>query len=265
VTIDTDAAVRVMRDANPVPDPVSLANAMENSAVFLDVTKEATQMDTYEETNKKPDEGRSLGGGLRIAVAAFVAVLLVGAAAIFLLQANDDQSAAAPEDVTTEFIEAQNAGDGAAVFALFAPGATVEDAAVVDTSELVKRLDWYSALEWDWTPTECTESTAGAATTVTCSYTHENAWTRALGVGPYDAGEATYVVESGLITSFVYEFDDLGFSQEAWDPFLYWVLRHHPDDLTTIVPDYCCTPAWTPGAVVLWAEFTEEFVAEQAG
>jgi hypothetical protein len=254
-----------MRDANPIPDPVSLANAMENSAVFLDVTKEATQMDTYEETDKKPDEGRSPGGGLRIAVAAFVAVLLVGAAAIFVLQANDDQSAAAPEDVTTEFIEALNAGDGAAVLALFAPGATVEDGPVVDTSELVSMIDWYSALEWDWTPTECTESTAGAATTVTCSYTHENAWTRALGVGPYDAGEATYVVESGLITSYVYEFDETGFSDDAWDVFLRWLRSNHPEERFTIVPDGCCTPAWTPEAVVLWAEFTEEFVAEQTG
>jgi hypothetical protein len=265
VTIDTDAAVRVMRDANPVPDPVSLANAMENSAVFLDVTKEATQMDTYEETNKKPDEGRSPGGGLRIAVAAFVAVLLVGAAAIFLLQANDDQSAAAPEDVTTEFIEAQNAGDSAAVLALFAPGATVDDAGAVDVSGFVSRVDWYSALEWDWTPTECTESTSGAATTVTCSYTHENAWTRALGVGPYDAGEVTYVVESGLITSYVYEFDETGFSDDVWDVFLRWLRLNHPEERFTIVPDGCCTPAWTPEAVVLWAEFTEEFVAEQAG
>ena len=224
-------------------------------------------MDTYEETDKKPDEGRSPRGGLRIAVAAFVAVLLVGAAAIFVLQANDDQSAAAPEDVTTEFIEAQNAGDGAAVLALFAPGASVEDGPAVDTSELVSRIDWYSALEWDWTPTECTESTAGAATTVTCSYTHENAWTRALGVGPYDAGEATYVVESGLITSYVYEFiyEETGFSRDVWEVFVRWQRSNHPDETPTILPDYCCTPAWTPEAVVLWAEFTEEFVTEQTG
>ncbi len=265
MTIDIDTAVRTMRSANPVPDPVSLATAMADSAVFLDVTKEATQMDTYQDTSKNTEEARSPGGGLRIAVAAFVVVLFVGAAAVFLLQANDEPSAAAPEDVALAFREAQNSGDSAAALALLAPGATFDGGMSANASEFVSQVDWYTALEWDFTPTECTEITTGSATTVTCSYTHENAWTRALGVGPFTGGEATYVVESGLITSYVWRFDNAGFSRQAWEPFTSWVILNHPDDRLTILTNGGTAPVLTPEALVLWAQFTQEFVAEKSG
>ncbi|MGI9608723.1 MAG: hypothetical protein ACR2NL_00360, partial [Acidimicrobiia bacterium] len=154
----------------------------------------------------------------------------------------------------------------AAVLAMFAPGATVDRGELIDgLDEMASTVDWYAALEWDWTPTECAEVASGSATTVTCSYTHANAWTRALDVGPFNAGEAVYVIEDGLITSYSYDLTSSGFSQHAWNVFVRWTADNHPDEIVVIVPDRCCTPSMTPEAIVLWEEFTAEFVAEQAG
>ena len=78
-------------------------------------------------------------------------------------------------------------------------------------------------------------------------------------MGPYGA-YFDFVIDNGQIQSVVQEFDpDTQFSSEAWDVFAGWVLANHSSGYTVMYGD----PYWTPEAIVLWKQYTDEFVAKQ--
>jgi hypothetical protein len=96
--IDIDAAVRAMRDADPVPDPESLRRFMVDGAVFLDATKERTMEIQTDfdavETQKTPVP---LWRRAMPALVAAAVVILVGAAILLLARDTEPDVAGIPQ------------------------------------------------------------------------------------------------------------------------------------------------------------------------
>jgi hypothetical protein len=142
---------------------------------------------------------------------------------------------------------------------------------------------WLDAIGWVLTVNDCTVTNPDVDnTTITCSVTHENAWSRALGVGPYDGeffvgvsipGQSNWVYpdrdEPVVTTRAFAQFPTFFFTRETWEPFIDWVDANHPDDLPLMLssiqpPETSMLSAWptlTPESIELWRTRTEEFVA----
>lgn len=116
-----DYAVENLRQANPVPDPSDLADAMSRPSVFLATTKEntmgittdqRTQTDPTQKRPRKPGNVLALVGGVAIAV---VAVGLVATMSnddsISLAGASDDPAATAAFAAVEDAYLAFNSGD----------------------------------------------------------------------------------------------------------------------------------------------------------
>ena len=55
----------------------------------------------------------------------------------------------------------------------------------------------------------------------------------------------------------------IGYTTETWEVFLAWVNANHPDDRSVMTVGL--QPSLTPEAIVLYEQYTNEFVAEQGG
>lgn len=263
-----DTAVDALDRANPVPDPQSLADAMARASVFL-ATERTDTMDTKEQTaTKQPSPNRNRG--LIAAIAAFAVVVLLGAISLVALNANSQEVAAGdtPQDTVDAFIAARNAGDVETSLELLAEGAVInEDNQATDEQSYADMVAWLGALGWEWEIVECEETAVSAnETRLSCSYEHNNAWGRALGVGPFnDGGSLDFTVEGGEITSFTHYWLNTTFSPQVWEVFGDWMLKNHVELSNVILSDGCCTPIRTSAAVTVWRTLTEEYVAELEG
>ena len=259
-----DIAVEAMRQSNPVPDPASLADVMMRPEVFLTTTKETpaimdtTQRTTHAQTREAPRRRRNLTA----LVAGFVVVLVVGAV-LALLATTQTQEPATPADITQAFIDARNAGDGEATSAMLSEAAEIDDTNAATSAALASKTNWFGAVGWEWTLVDCEETPALAGTQVHCSYAHDNAWSRALGLEQInDGGTFTFVVADGTINSFVHDWQQATFSPAVWEVFVPWVHENHSNQVQVILTDECCTAITTPEANAVWQELTAEYVAE---
>ena len=257
-------AVEAMRQSNPVPDPASLGSVMMRREVFLTTSKETTPaMSTTQQTTRPPTgETPHRRRNLTALVAAFAVVLVVGAI-IALLAATQTQEPATPADVTQAFIDARNAGDGVATAAMLSEGSKIDEVGAATNDALASKTEWFGAVGWEWTLVDCQESPALAGTQVRCSYAHDNAWSRALGLNEInDGGTFTFVVADGTINSFVHDWQQTTFSPAVWEVFVPWVRDNHSDQIPVILADECCTAITTAEANTVWLELTAEYVSE---
>jgi hypothetical protein len=189
-----------------------------------------------------------------LAASAAVIVLTAGAVAMVVVR-DDDQdvdASAAAVAVAEEFVAAGDAWDAPSTQELLADGV---DPAYFANPEFER----VSGVQFD--DANCTPTTTDAPVAVTCTYQMHNAWSDALGTGPFD-GAFELVVKKGLITSVVnnFPFGTNGFSPGAWEPFLNWMRTTHPDDVDVMYSDHVDNMRVTPDALALWATRTTEFV-----
>lgn len=191
-----------------------------------------------------------------IALAAFLIVIAVGIAVAVAFRANEPD-VVSPQTLAASYIEAQNAWDADAATALLA-----EDVNFVETVIALRSLEAnyanYRAIDWRWTVEACTETAAGSATAVTCEYTHQNAWMRALGVEPIP-GTYDFVVVDGEITELTHNFNGQ-LHLPVWRTVRDWVQENHPDDATTVFSPGQSSMRRTPESTALWTLYTKEFV-----
>jgi hypothetical protein len=175
----------------------------------------------------------------------------------------------APVDIGRSFFEAQDAWDAEAAIALFAPNAVTN--VVTEVEEYPSYFAWLETLDWRYTVEECKRRTVGPPVKVDCSYSYENAWTQALGVGPYSGSSMRFFIADGQIQELRNSFisDRNGFSVQAWEVFREWVRDTHPENLNVmydlgIEGRTADVPIVTPEALALWEQYTNEFVASVA-
>ena len=137
-------------------------------------------------------------------------------------------SASDPAGIARAFIDARDARDIDAALALLADDVVISD--IDDSPSAMRaRFDSFEATDHRWYVEECTVQEPGPPSQVVCTYTHENAWSRALAVGPFDGGSFTFMIEDGLIQSLSHFFDTAEFSPQVWEVFADWVAENHPD------------------------------------
>ena len=93
-----------------------------------------------------------------------------------------------------------------------------------------------------------------------CEYTHENAWSRALGVGPFGPGTFRFVIADGRISQVEHQFAVEGFGDSAWNRFDAWLGANHPADRGTMYVVLGSYASFTPESIALWERHTAEFV-----
>lgn len=188
---------------------------------------------------------------LGIALAAFLVVVIAGLGWTFF---TDSDVATTPTGIAESYLDAFDSRDAVAVLVLYPAN-----------EEVAGELAWLEAIGWQENQLECVETAVGPPATVHCTHTFENAWTNALSVGPYDRYD-DFTIQDGLIVEISRQSpEDIGFSDEAWDVFLNWMRDKHSSDVSVLYVDSCCQPSFTPEAVILWEQYTQEFVADQTG
>jgi hypothetical protein len=86
-----DEAVEAMRQANPVPDPIALAESMQGPEVFLASTKEMTMsLDTSQTTDPRPNVRPQRTRRRAVAIAAAFAVVAVSAAVVVSMSSREN-------------------------------------------------------------------------------------------------------------------------------------------------------------------------------
>ena len=165
--------------------------------------------------------------------------------------------------IAQDFVEARNSWDGEAVRSLVADDAVI-DGFVSTADEYLTNNDFEQATGWRFIQPECTATVVGPPTEVTCNYTMENAWSRALGVGPFTGSSFEFVIADGQIQQITHDFDTTLFSPQVWDVLKAWVRDTHPADFDIIYDLSGALPYKTPEAVALWEHHTTEFVAAQS-
>lgn len=182
-----------------------------------------------------------------------------------LLEANgcdyEDEPCTTEVGIGRAFVEALDSWDGEAAGALLADGAVVEFLAATP-EEMLTLADWYRVTGSRTDVSVCRQ--LGDPSTVICSYTFENAWSEALGVGPYTRGNTfLFTIEDGQITELTNTITTNKFSPEVWEVFLAWVEDNHPEAVPIMFdrtgPEE--VPIMTAEAIALWEQYTEEFVA----
>lgn len=196
-----------------------------------------------------------------------------------------DPAEAAALAIATGFFEARAGGDADAATS-FAFEGHINLGLAESLAAMPDEMAWLDATGWRTEVDTCTVTSPDPANLrVTCTVTHDNAWSRALGLGPYpgeyyiriEEGEVFgQVLEQPKITQVVSRFIGTAFLPEAWNPFVSWVETNHPDDVDTMfLPSNFFEeglflpgerhPSLTPESIELWRQYTEEFVAEKTG
>jgi hypothetical protein len=185
-----------------------------------------------------------------VAVAAVVAAVVAAA----LVSARDDGAEsgfASTDSVAASFIHAWVRGDGEALAAMHAPGATFDG---VDASELPARHEWYRAAGWRYRSTGC-EITAR---TVECDATVETDLTRVLGRAPI-AASLLVAVDDGRITLGSEEFDVDAYS-DIWEGFLAWVSDRSTADVDLMYSEDGSRPRLDATSIARWRAYVGEYV-----
>jgi len=200
--------------------------------------------------------------GLAYGLATAVTLLIIGIVTwIVLVDDGGSDSEGTSVDVARSFIEARDAWDAETTVALFAPDAIIDDLEVPRAADYSEQYQWYEAVDWHWVADECTDVVSGTDTTVTCSYTMENAWSRAMEIGPI-TGSMEFVIADGQIVELIHN-GTKGFNGEvfgtAWSGFRTWVADNNPEDFLSMYSGN--TARYTPESIVLFKKNTTEFVA----
>ncbi|MCP3973655.1 MAG: hypothetical protein GY720_04100 [bacterium] len=201
-----------------------------------------------------------------VAIAAFFVVVAIGVGLFAALNAGE-QAPAAPVEIAETFIDVRSPTDAATAVALLAPGAVIEHGIAGDVEGYEATLDWSLAIGDRRLAIDCTEAVfTGASAAITCAYDYSNAWSQALGVGPFSGNTFDFVIADGQILELRHTVGILNdYSPQVWEVFTGWLTSNHLSDRLTMirtVSDGTQFPIPTPESIALWDQYTQEFVAE---
>ena len=265
--MSVDVAFQRLRDANPVPRPAALREARPDPSVFLLSTQQRSrEMQTEVEPVKTVKPQKPLTRRWVPALAAFVVVIVAIAGVVMLTDSTPDVGfTPTPEEIARSFVEARDTKEIDRAMALFAPGAVVDTGLIFSVEEHRDLFAFFEATGRTNTVDDCTATVTGPIAEVMCTYTVENAHSRALGVGPYGGSTAEFVIVGGQIEEMTDRFESGLFSVEASEAFRSWVQTNHPEDDPMMYIPRFGTPNLTPESISLWEKNTVEFVASLSG
>ncbi len=271
--ITEDEATRLLKRADPAraDHRARVVDAAGYLATLRARSSNVTLIDT-EPTPTRPDSShRRLFIGLA-AVAAVVAILVGALVYAGRSDQNEPQipaattvapqasGAAAAEQIAREFIEGRDTWDGEKVRALVADDAVIDgETAVATADDYGIRADFERIMKWHFQNPQCRTTTVGPPAEMTCSYLMYNAWTTALGVGPYTGSSFQLVIADGLIQRVTHDRDLSRFDPEAFSVWNGWLEDTHPDDFDVMYDEGGSN--LTPDALALFEQRVPEFEA----
>lgn len=211
----------------------------------------------------------------RIPAAVVAVVAVIGVAGIAL--ANNDNGpavdevpspppASSPEEqeaigLAQRFVEARDAYDGEAVRALVTDDAVIDDFAVSNADDYLSVAEIERATGWRYMQPECTGNLPGPLNQVSCTYTMQNAWSQALGVGPFTGSNFRFVIADGQIEQVLHIFRFSTFDPQVYTVFQDWLIATHPNDVGVMYDSDSANFNLTPEAIALFEQHTTEFVS----
>jgi len=264
-----DQIDRMVRQANPVPDPATL------DAPVADHTTRSEAV-TFE---LRPRSNRRLFVALAVAASLVVGILAVVQLADRADHANGPGSFGSDDAVSVAetFMRAWIAGDGIGAAALIADdgdfsagtvsGSANESFPAVEGVELIPALrDWYGALDASFYDGGCepTESSppSASATILFCRYSVETTLTRALRHPPINGAFSIWVDGDGIITA-VEDPLMIDVQADVTDVFRTWLIATHPEDLERMYADSgrvsTLTPRLDAASIARWGQYAPEF------
>ena len=126
------------------------------------------------------------------------------------------------------FVDARDAWDGEAVRALVADDAVIDDFAVSNADDYLPGAEIERATGWRYMQPQCTAIVPGPPIQVSCTYTMQNAWSQALGVGPFTGSNFKFVIANGQIQQVTHIFDFSEFDPQVFAVFFAWLTATPP-------------------------------------
>jgi hypothetical protein len=169
--------------------------------------------------------------------------------------------------VAESYIAARNAYDGAAVLALFVDDALIRDDLQRDANGTflgIDEIDFVFNADFEGvTGVRHVDATCalGSPGSVRCTYTWENAWSRALGDDRYTDNSFVFDISEGQIESLTHTFAQGpvdGFENHISETTLLWLQTNHPDDVSTMYDSGLARS--TAESLALWRSNTKLFV-----
>ena len=255
--MEYDVIDRLVRPANPVPDP----RVLETDVVSIIHERERREMQQQQVATERVKEDPRKGRGPWVGVAA-ATVLVIGGFLLFQATQPDDVAEATPLDIANEYLEAYAAFDVDRVASMLA-----EDAEVVPWEGFAGPRDWQSDLRFleaagfQLFVGECRElPPLGDAHRVSCDYEAHGLGSDEIGLGPFGGHVFRLAIEDGEVTSSDMGFNFSEFSQEMWWPFLAWIQENHSADFPVMYVSDTLSRQ-TEEAIALWEQRVVEYAA----
>ncbi|MGQ0850031.1 MAG: hypothetical protein ACT4OP_13160 [Actinomycetota bacterium] len=249
-----DQIDRMVRQANPVPDPTLLETVDVSVLVFDEQRRTEMQSDQPIKTAQGEEKPRR---GPLVGIAAAVA-LVIGA--LILLQSRDDapvadQKTASPVEIATAFVKAYQAYDVDSAASYLAPDANLAGFGE-DWPLNRKFLDF---IGYELIIGSCeTVATGDFTTRVRCTYDFHALISKEMGLGPFSGSYFDLSIRDGAIVSVGQRFESMsnGFSSQMWEPFAAWVAETYPEDAAIMYADWPnqSLQALTDESLSLWGQ-----------
>lgn len=262
---------RLVRGANPVPDPIQLGSASPTTGTSHERWSTTMQIQDLSDTTairRRAGDGWRMPKLVGAAAALLVVVALVASSAI---SGDDDgtappaATAASPVDLADSFLTAFAAGDARQAASHLGPDALAESGGV---DGLRQELRWREASGWQWLFDPCEPVGDGAARTILrCPFSYHGVRSNERGLPPFEGSSYRIVVGAeGQITSFTetIEYQDNDFNDLVWEPFYEWLTANHPDDVDVMYTDTGSGYSVTDESIALWERRSREYVSAVA-
>jgi hypothetical protein len=264
VVITEDQAIRLLSEANPVPD---------GSTLDINWTPPTTRLAEYagrnKEMSKEESESRRVPRSRPVIVGAVGAVAVLVIVGLFVWQARERSPVAdqqTPVETAEAFLDAYYGSfdvDQAFAYLGVEPEAVGLSAAGAANYHLFARfLESTGSQLVDLQCEELGASTEG--TVVSCSRWTHDFFSDELGLGPFgpDADELTIV--DGKVISIVDRTDEGSnqFSSQIWKPFADWIEENHPEDRAVMYDPFPNGWRITEESIPVWEQRLREYVAE---
>jgi hypothetical protein len=261
---------RVRRDLNVIAERATPSPTAWDS-ILSRIDAETDEADIEVVWRDPEDQGTPSPTRIALWVGVAASAVLITVGVLASTRGGDDADRVVESDETRQaiglaqrFVEARDRWDGEAVRAMVADDAVIVGEDQVTTAdEYLVHSDFERVTEWRFLQPECAATEVGPPVEVTCSYVMENAWSQALGVGPFSGSSFTFVIADGVIQQVTHYFDFNLFAPQVFDVWVAWLTDTHPDDVDVLY-DFTGAVAIvhsTPEALALQEQYTDEFIA----
>lgn len=253
---------RMVREANPVPDPAAPGFDVAVLPERDWRTNMSSDLDLGLVVEEKVPEPRKRRAWR--ATAALVAGAAVVAAVFQVGLPGTNGVADDPGQALVEMVmEAMAGADGDALLAILSDDAFVDISPAHRAADLPLLGQFWNAIGTSVTFDTCElrgEPGPEASRLGVCDVTLENAWSRALGVDPVST-RAYIKVEGAEVTEAQLRFPER-FQNETFRRFIDWRNEHHPG-ARAIMHNPDGTARLSEASIELWGRYTDEFVSDR--